>query len=89
MKVVGGPHDGLSVFVSPVVGVIQLMNPLDHKQAIECLCGECGRVVMAPSSFTTYTVRHIFSDELGDDTIDFLAPENWSDMAALRHQFSK
>lgn len=80
MKVVGGPHDGINVWVRPGLITVKLINPNNESAVIDSLCSECGRAVMADPGYTVYTVRSILRDD-----IEFLAPQDWSMAQALRH----
>lgn len=85
MKIVGGPHDGMDFEIAPDRHDLALFNPRNER-VIDWLCSECGRIATVELKQTIYTVRCLRS---AGDEFSFLAPQDWSDMQALRHQFRK
>jgi len=106
MKIVGGPHDGIDVWMGEGKQHIQLLDPMPLQSINDF--DPHGKIspVGQLASFTIYTARMIRAarppkpptknggepcDVLDPsfDELRFLAPHDWSDMKALRHQFTK
>lgn len=104
MKVVGGPSDGIDVWMGEGKRHIQLLDPPtfsyvtsydynNHKDRVH--------PTVSLASYTTYTVRVIRGNRglqkspEGDiiypefDELRFLAPQDWSDFKAIHFQFTK
>jgi len=92
MKVIGGPHDGRDVMADHIgpYGYLRLADPIPEISIQEHLCSEVGRISPVRITYTEYTVRRLASGRIDNpDIFEFLAPRDWTDMQALRHQFSK
>lgn len=84
VKCVGGPYDGKMFSLEhwrthvDVPSIVDAWPPLD-----------CAEILSEPVSVThtCYTLRTLHS--LGDEYFEFLTPDDWSILQALRHQFSK
>lgn len=86
MKIVGGPYDGKEVALEPG-RMDYCLHELRLDSVTDFLCSERGRVPeMVETKTIRYTVRMISGP---GGFVDYLAPEDWSDIQAIRHQFSK
>jgi hypothetical protein len=88
IRCVGGLHDGEWHDIDPRKNdvVLHKPTPIDIHQAV------ITRMSAAPFfEQTRYTVRRICASDHDEryDVVTFLAPENWSDPEAIRHQFAK
>ena len=86
MKIVGGPLDGDFASVGEGVSVIKLPDPQPKQTASDF---DLSKPVEAIVDFhqTVYTVRQL--REPDGWVLYFLAPEGWSDVRAVEHQFKK
>lgn len=74
MRIVGGPHDGINVWIGAGKDDVKLPNQIGD----DCLCA------MSLQRFTRYTVRHAkVTCVSGVHDIKFLAPEDCDDGNAL------
>jgi hypothetical protein len=84
MKIVGGPRDGQFVNVQAGQRDIVMPDPTELR-AVGDYNGD-----MTPELVTTtqtaYTVRRIHGP---DGSLEFLAPADWGDWRAIKHQFAK
>jgi hypothetical protein len=105
MKVVGGPSDGIDVWIPKDKQHITLLDPV-YRHALTLASydynnhSDALRPDNSVASYTTYTVRMIRSnrppkpspDNIIDpqfDELRFLAPQDWSDFKAIQFQFTK
>ena len=104
MKVVGGPSDGIDVWVPKDKQHITVLDPI-YRHALTLASYDYNNHsdAMQPdqlASYTTYTVRVIRGsrqqqqspDNILDpqfDELRFLAPQDWSDFKAIQFQFTK
>lgn len=82
MRVVGGPNDGEDHKVDNPVIVLQWQD----LQRVEDFDPDKPGVNKITVTVTTYTVRTI---RCNDEDLQFLAPEEWGDLQALRHLFER
>ena len=105
MKVVGGPSDGIDVWMGQGKTHVQLIDPPANRMRITAYDynNYSDRApVSTLQSYTTYTVRIMSflrpqqaqrnEDGILDPLIDeyrYLAPSDWSDFKAIQYQFTK
>ena len=101
MRAVGGPNDGVDVWMPKDKQHIQLLDPV-HKPSVYDYNNHSDAIWPDRSiaHYTLYTVRVIrvarpqqsYPDNLLDpqfNELRFLAPHDWSDFKAIHFQFTK